>query len=79
MKNKPAKKIFEDTDYSIKKCDEKGCEEDGNFVAPKSPNSSEKYFFCLKVQNQNFVELSKLKYPLLYNFLRQLRLLFLTL
>lgn len=48
MKNKPAKKIFEDTDYSIKKCDEKGCEEDGNFVAPKSPNSSEKYFFCLK-------------------------------
>ena len=48
MKNKPAKKIFENTNYSIKKCDEKGCTEDGNFVAPKSPNSNEKYFFCLK-------------------------------
>ena len=48
MKNKPAKKIFESSDYSIKKCDEKGCNEEGNFIAPKSPNSSEKYFFCLK-------------------------------
>ena len=48
MKNKPAKKFFENTNYSIKKCDEKGCTEDGNFVAPKSPNSKEKYFFCLK-------------------------------
>ena len=48
MKNKPAKKFFESTDYSIKKCDEKGCKEEGNFIAPKSPNSSEKYFFCLK-------------------------------
>ncbi len=48
MKNKPAKKFFESTNYSIKKCDEKGCNEEGNFIAPKSPNSSEKYFFCLK-------------------------------
>ena len=48
MKNKPANKFFESTDYSIKKCDEKGCKEEGNFIAPKSPNSSEKYFFCLK-------------------------------
>ena len=48
MKNKPAKKFFESTDYSIKKCDEKGCKEEGNFIAPKSPNNNEKYFFCLK-------------------------------
>ena len=48
MKNKPAKKFFESTNYSIKQCDEKGCNEEGNFIAPKSPNSSEKYFFCLK-------------------------------
>ena len=48
MKNKPAKKFFESTNYSIKQCDEKGCKEEGNFIAPKSPNSSEKYFFCLK-------------------------------
>ena len=48
MKNKPANKFFESTDYSIKKCDEKGCKEEGNFIAPKSPNNNEKYFFCLK-------------------------------
>lgn len=48
MKNKPAKKFFESTNYSIKQCDEKGCKEEGIFIAPKSPNSSEKYFFCLK-------------------------------
>ena len=48
MKNKPAKKFFESTNYSIKRCDEKGCSEAGKFIAPKSPGSSEKYFFCLK-------------------------------
>ena len=48
MKNKPTKKFFESTNYSNKQCDEKGCNEEGNFIAPKSPNSSEKYFFCLK-------------------------------
>ena len=48
MKNKPAKKIFESTKFQIKKCDEKGCNEEGSFIAPKSPNSNEKYFFCLK-------------------------------
>ena len=48
MKNKPAKKFFESTNYSTKQCDEKGCNEEGNFIAPKSPNNNEKYFFCLK-------------------------------
>ena len=48
MKNKPAKKFFESTNHSIKLCDEKGCNKEGNFIAPKSPSSSEKYFFCLK-------------------------------
>ena len=48
MKNKLTKKFFEDTNYSIKKCDEKGCNEEGNFIAPKSPNNKEKYYFCLK-------------------------------
>ena len=31
-----------------KKCDEKNCNEPGEFFAPKSPNSSEKYLFCSK-------------------------------
>ena len=44
MKNKPAKKFFESTNYSTKQCDEKGCNEEGSFIAPKSPNNSEKYF-----------------------------------
>ncbi len=48
MKNKPAKKFFESTNYSTKQCDEKGCNEEGSFIAPKSPNNREKYFFCLK-------------------------------
>ena len=48
MKNKLAKKFFESSSFTNKKCDEKGCNEDGKFIAPKSPNSGEKYFFCLK-------------------------------
>jgi len=32
----------------VKKCDEKNCNEPGEFYAPKSPNSSEKYLFCSK-------------------------------
>ena len=31
-----------------RKCDEKNCKEPGEFFAPKSPNSSEKYLFCSK-------------------------------
>ena len=31
-----------------RKCDEKNCNEPGEFFAPKSPNSSEKYLFCSK-------------------------------
>ena len=31
-----------------RKCDEKDCNEIGEFFAPKSPNSSEKYLFCSK-------------------------------
>ena len=31
-----------------KKCDEKNCNELGEFLAPKSPNSPEKYLFCSK-------------------------------
>ena len=31
-----------------KKCDEKNCNEPGEFFAPKSPNSREKYLFCSK-------------------------------
>ena len=30
-----------------KKCDEKNCNEIGEYYAPKSPNSTEKYVFCL--------------------------------
>ena len=48
MKNKLANKFFESSSFTNKKCDEKGCNEDGKFIAPKSPNSGEKYFFCLK-------------------------------
>ena len=32
----------------VKKCDEKNCNEPGEFFAPKSPNSPEKYLFCSK-------------------------------
>lgn len=48
MKNKPTNKFFRETISSPKKCDYKDCLEDGIYSAPKSPNSKEKYFFCLK-------------------------------
>ena len=46
---KKAIKSFEFFKKSNQKlCDEIDCNEPGEFIAPKSPNSSEKYFFCLK-------------------------------
>ncbi len=35
-------------DCNIRQCDEVNCEKIGEYLAPKSPNSSEKYFFCLE-------------------------------
>ena len=35
-------------DCNLKKCDEVNCEKIGEYLAPKSPNSSEKYIFCLE-------------------------------
>lgn len=48
MKNKSNNKFFGNTISPVKECDEKNCDENGDFIAPKSPNSNEKYFFCLK-------------------------------
>ena len=45
--NKPFINKFSDKN-SIKTCDEQGCINHGEYVAPKSPNSKEKYFFCLE-------------------------------
>ena len=39
---------FDDVNSSERKCDEKGCDEQGNYFAPKSPNNKEKYVFCLE-------------------------------
>lgn len=39
---------FFQQDCHLKKCDEVNCEKVGEYLAPKSPNSSEKYFFCLE-------------------------------
>lgn len=48
MKNKLANKFFDNKIPKSKKCDEKGCVKEGTFVAPKSPNSKEVYYFCIK-------------------------------
>ena len=41
----------------IRLCHEKGCLNEGEYEAPKSPNSKEKYFFCLhhiKIYNKRW-------------------------
>ena len=55
MKNKSINKSnFFGLKTNKKKCDEINCEEYGEYLAPKSPNSSEKYYFCLKhIQSYN--------------------------
>ena len=48
MKKKSNKSSLSiDDDFKKKLCDEKGCQNEGLYEAPKSPNSKEKYFFCL--------------------------------
>ena len=32
----------------LRLCQEKGCLNEGEYLAPKSPNSNEKYYFCLE-------------------------------
>ena len=39
---------LEDDHSNIKLCDEKDCNNPGEYEAPKSPNSSERYIFCLQ-------------------------------
>jgi len=50
MKKKSNKPTFlePDDDKKIRLCQEKDCLNEGEYVAPKSPNSQEKYFFCLE-------------------------------
>ncbi len=49
MKKKSIKHSnFFEEDSNIKLCDEKNCNQQGEYYAPKSPNSSEKYLFCLQ-------------------------------
>ena len=40
--------VFFQNEDCEKKCDEINCDQAGEYYAPKSPNSSEKYVFCLK-------------------------------
>ena len=49
MKKKSNKPTFIESDdgKKIRLCQEKGCFNEGEYEAPKSPNSEEKYFFCL--------------------------------
>ena len=49
MKNKSTSKPdFFDLKTQKKKCDEINCDRYGEYFAPKSPNNSEKYIFCLE-------------------------------
>ena len=49
MKKKSIKPTYLDSNDHKKTrlCQEKGCLNEGEYMAPKSPNSKEKYFFCL--------------------------------
>ena len=54
--NKPTL-IESDNGKKIRLCQEKGCLNEGEYEAPKSPNSEEKYFFCLhhvKIYNKRW-------------------------
>ncbi len=50
MKKKSNKPIFLESNdgKKIRLCQEKNCFNEGEYIAPKSPNSKEKYFFCLE-------------------------------
>ena len=59
MKKKSNKPTFVESDNGkkIRLCQEKGCLNEGEYEAPKSPNSKEKYFFCLhhiKIYNKRW-------------------------
>tara|TARA_B100002051_G_scaffold122210_1_gene116392 strand:+ start:139 stop:717 length:579 start_codon:yes stop_codon:yes gene_type:complete len=59
MKKKSNKPTFIEYDNGkkIRLCQEKGCLNEGEYEAPKSPNSKEKYFFCLhhiKIYNKRW-------------------------
>ena len=59
MKKKSIKPSYLDSTNHKKTrlCQEKGCSNEGEYIAPKSPNSKEKYFFCLdhiKVYNKRW-------------------------
>ena len=59
MKKKSNKLTFLELDDPSKKqlCHEKGCSNAGEYMAPKSPNSNEKYFFChdhIKLYNKRW-------------------------
>ena len=59
MKKKSNKPTFIESDNGkkIRLCQEKGCLNEGEYEAPKSPTSKEKYFFCLhhiKIYNKRW-------------------------
>ena len=59
MKKKSNKPTFLESDdgKKIRLCQEKDCFNEGEYEAPKSPNSKEKYFFCLyhiKIYNKRW-------------------------
>ena len=55
MKKKSIKHIYPwEQNLGEKECDEKNCNKVGNYHAPKSPNSSDKYIFCYDhIKNYN--------------------------
>ena len=59
MKKKSNKPNYLDSNNhkKIRLCQEKGCLNEGEYMAPKSPNNNEKYFFCLdhiKIYNKRW-------------------------
>ena len=73
MKKKSNKPTFLDSDDNkkIRLCQEKGCFNEGEYEAPKSPNSKEKYFFCLhhiKIYNKRWNYFAGKEQKQIYDF-----------
>ena len=59
MRKKSNKPTYLDSvnQKKVRICHEKGCLNEGEYMAPKSPNNNEKYFFCLdhiKIYNKRW-------------------------
>ena len=73
MKKKSNKPTFVESDNGkkIRLCQEKGCLNEGEYEAPKSPNSKEKYFFYLhhiKIYNKRWTYFAGKSQKQIYDF-----------